>query len=189
MIDEVLAVTATGEIAHEIDTEIILDMKAQANPNIAIDAWDMTAPVGVSLRDHYDSFLPIITEAQNKIYQATNRARGNFIVCGTTVATVIQSIRNFEASGVTDTVGPYFAGTLPDGTKVYVAPAFDPDEYMIGYKGSGLFDAGYFYCPYMPISMTDLVTLEDFATRRGWATQFGKVMIQPKYYLTGRIVR
>lgn len=44
-----------------------------------------------------------------------------------------------------------------------------------------------FYCPYMPITMTDLVTLEDFATRRGWATMYGKTMIQPKYYLRGRI--
>lgn len=186
-IDETLAIAAAGEIAHEIDTEIVMDMKNLANPEATIQSWDATAPVGVSLRDHYDSFLPVITEAQNKIYQVTNRARGNFIVCGTGVATVIQSIRNFESSGVTDTVGPYFAGTLPDGTKVYVAPMFDPLEYMVGYKGNGLFDAGYFYCPYMPITMTDLVTLEDFATRRGWATMYGKTMIQPKYYLRGRI--
>jgi hypothetical protein len=51
-----------------------------------------------------------------------------------------------------------------------------------------MIDAGYVYAPYMPIMTTQMITLEDFASRQGWATQYGKKAINPRLYVKGRII-
>lgn len=184
-IEALLASQASAEIAHEIDMEITDDLCSQAS--LTIDAWNKIAPIGVSLPDHYESFYARLVEGSNKIYEATHKVRANFVVCGLNVASVIEVMRNFKSSGATTVVGPYFMGTLGQ-FKVYVNPDYDPDEYVLGYKGSTLFDAGYIYAPYMPIVTTNMVMLDDFVGRKGWATMYGKKMISNKMYAKGTIV-
>ena len=62
----------------------------------------------------------------------------NFVVCGLDVATVIETMRNFTPSGVT-AVGPHFLGTLGN-YKVFVNPDYRANEFVLGYKGSSMFD-------------------------------------------------
>lgn len=185
-VEKVIADQAAGEIAHEIDTEICLDLynKAGAGPEII---WSKTAPHGVTLMDHYDSFMITLTEGQNRIFGATQRVRPNWIVCGLNVMTVIQNMRNFDGAGSSNAVGPHFFGTLGGTYKCYVVPSYDPDVFVMGYKGSNFLETGYVYAPYMPLLTTDLLMPADFRGQQGYATSYGKKMINNKMYLRGRI--
>jgi len=183
-IETLLATQSTGELAHEIDTELTLDLLHFANAGTP-QVWSKAMTPGIALVDHYDSFNAKVVEGANVIFGATRKVKANFMVCGLEVAGIIEIMRNFTASGVT-AVGPHFLGTL--GTlKVYVNPDYPSREYVLGYKGANMFDAGAFYCPYMPISSTDLIMDANFRGQRGWATMYGKKFLNSKMYLRGSI--
>lgn len=182
-----LAAQAVAEMQQEIDNEITRDLYRIANAGPEI-RWSRTQPVGVSQIDHYDTFYSKIVEGSNGIFSATRRVHANFMVCGLGVASVLQVMRNFDASEDMTAVGPHYIGSLP-GIKCYVNPNYGENEFVLGYKGPNLIDAGYVYCPYMPILTTGMVTLpDDFASREGWATTYGKKAVNPRLYMKGRIV-
>lgn len=184
-IETLLATQVTGELAHEIDNELTLDLLGFANAGTPL-VWSKTQPIGVSLIDHYDSFNAKLVEGANIIFNATRKVKANFVICGLEVASVIESMRNFTPSGVT-AVGPHFLGTL-GSLKVYVNPDFPANEFVEGYKGNNMFDAGAFYCPYMPVSSTDLIMDANFRGQRGWATMYGKKLLNSQMYVRGRII-
>lgn len=138
---DVMKTQAAGEIAHEIDQEVIskLYQGAAAGPEIT---WSRTAPHGVNAMDHYDSFWIRLTAGAKIVQQATQRVQPNFIVCGTNVSAVIECMRNFDATGSSDAVGPHFIGTLGGRYKVYVAPSMAEDTFVMGYKGTNFLEAG-----------------------------------------------
>ena len=182
-----LASQAVGEIQQEIDNEITFDLLKYANAGPEI-TWSRMQPHGVSQADHYDSFYAKIVEGSNQIFGATRRVRANWMVCGLNVASVLQVMRNFDASEDLTAVGPHFIGTLGN-IRVYVNPNYDANAFVLGYKGSTLMDAGYAYCPYMPITTTGMVSLaDDFASREGWATTYATKLINPRLYVKGRIL-
>lgn len=92
--------------------------------------WSKTQPVGVNLVDHYDSFYSKIIEGSNIVYGATRKVKPNYMVCGLGVASVIEVMRNFTASGQ-QAVGPYFLGTL-GSIKVFVSPDYDANQFVLG---------------------------------------------------------
>ena len=184
-IDVLLNSQISAEIAHEIDGEIMGDLLVQAG--LTNDTWDRSRPEGISLADHYQSFRVTLLRGSNKIFGATKRANANFLICGLGVATVIESLPGFTPSGITaNIVGPHVAGTLGN-LMVVKNPYYPDDSYVLGYRGTSLFDAGYFYCPYMPITTTQNIMLNDFVGRRGWATMYAKKMVQPLLYCRGEI--
>jgi len=183
-IETLLATQSTGEIAHEIDNELTLDLVKFANAGAPL-TWSRTITPGIALVDHYDSFMVKLNEGSNRIFDATRKVKANFMVCGIDVATVVESMRNFTPSGVT-AVGPHFLGTLGN-YKVFVNPDYVPNEFVLGYKGSTMFDAGAFYCPYMPVSSTDLIMDANFRGQRGYATMYGKKLLNDKMYIKGYI--
>lgn len=185
-IDSVLATQAAGEIAHEIDTEIVADLYAQAGAGPEL-TWNKIPPTGVNVVDHYDSFWVRLTEGAKIINRATQRVEPNFIVCGTNVAAVIECMRNFEGVNASDAIGPHFIGTLGGKYKVYMVPLMDENTFVMGYKGTNFLETGYVYAPYMPILSTDLLMPADFRGQQGYATSYGKKMINAKMYLRGRI--
>lgn len=138
---DVMSAQAAGEIAHEIDLEVVskLIQGAAAGPELT---WNKIAPVGVNIVDHYDSFWVRLTEGAKIIFNATQRVQPNFIVCGSNVSAVIECMRNFDATGGTDAVGPHFIGTLGGRYKVYVVPMIDPDVFVMGYKGTNFLETG-----------------------------------------------
>lgn len=183
-IETLLATQATGELAHEIDNELTLDLLNFADADAPL-TWSKALTPGISLTDHYDSFSSVLTQGANRIFKATQKVKANFIICGLEVASVIEIMRNFKPSGVT-AVGPHYLGELGN-LKVYVNPDYPDYEYVLGYKGSNMFDAGAFYCPYMPVSSTDLIMDANFRGQRGWATMYGKKMLNSKMYIRGNI--
>lgn len=186
-ITDVMATQAAAEISYEIDTEIVQDLArlAGAGPELV---WNKVPPVGVNVIDHYDSFWVTLTQGAQQIFQATQRVNPNFIVCGTNVAAVIQCMRNFDGTGASQAVGPHFIGTLGGLYKVYVVPLLDVNTFVLGYKGSNFLETGFIYAPYMPILSTDILMPADFRGQQGYATSYGKKMVNAKMYLRGRIV-
>lgn len=74
----------------------------------------------------------------------------NFLVGGIELANIVEIMRNFTPSGQPAN-GPYVAGTLGN-LKVFINPDFPSNEFVLGFKGTNMFQAGAFYCPYMPVS-------------------------------------
>lgn len=186
-ITQVMATQAAGEIAHEIDTEIVNDLVklAAAGPELT---WNKVPPTGVNIIDHYDSFYVRLVEGAKIVNQATMRVQPNFIVCGSNVAAVIQVMRQFDATGASDAVGPHYIGTLAGSYKVYMVPLMDENTFVMGYKGTNFLETGYVYAPYMPVLSTDILMPADFRGQQGYATSYGRKMLNGKMYLRGRIV-
>ena len=148
--------------------------------------WSAIAPQGVSQAAHFESLKTVFNTASNLIFQKTKRAMGNFAVVGTNVATVLESTPSFTPSDLGNNIGPYYLGQW-GSFKVYKNPFYDEDEFLIGYKGNTLFDAGYCYAPYLPVSTTQMLMLADFQGQVGWATSYGKTILNQNMYVSGKI--
>jgi hypothetical protein len=184
-IDDALLQAVTSEIKHEIDGEILNDLYNQAAQTTN---WNRTVPTGVAYRDWKDTFIDSAISAGNMIFQQTRRAVGNFMVLGKYASDIVESLGSrFQPSGVTNMAGPYFAGILDGRWKVYKNPFYNVDQYLIGYKGDLWLDAGYVYAPYLPIFATSLLMMDDFVGRRGFATSYGKKMLNNLFYVKGNI--
>lgn len=183
--NELIAYTA-AQIKHEIDGEIMGDLLRIASA--AQVTWDATPRQAISLRDHNESFYNKIVEAGNNIFEATKLANGTFLIVGMEASNVVETLPRFRPSGVVKPVGPHlvgYLGTMP----VYKNPFYPADTFLVGWKGSGLFDAGYLYCPYMPVMTTQLIMDANFEGQRGFATSYGKKPVNSKMYCKGTITR
>lgn len=174
-----------AEIAHEIDGEIMEDLRLGAG--LVNDTWNRYAPQYIPLHDHYEGFYATLVVGSNKIFGATKRAHATFLIVGLDVSSVLEVMPSFVPSGIKNVIGPHVVGTIGNMT-VIKNPYYPAAEYVMGYKGLSLFDAGYFYCPYMPVVTTQLVMLDDFVGRKGWATSYAKKMVQPLLYCRGEII-
>ena len=187
-ITDIMATQAAAEISYEIDTEIVNDLVRLAGAGTEL-SWNKIPPTGVNIIDHYDSFWVKLTEGAKIVFQETQRVEPNFIVCGTNVSAVIEVMRNFDGTGAAAGVaGPRFIGTLGGKYKVYTVPLMDADTFVMGYKGSNFLETGYIYAPYQPVLTTDILMPADFKGQQGYATSYGKKMVNSKMYIRGRIV-
>lgn len=184
--EEIMNATVSGEIMHEIDSEVMNDLYRAANAGVE-QTWSDVVPRGVSMTDHYDTFKIAVDKCCAKIYKATRKVRGNWLVGGVSVGTVCSSVRGFKAADVQNVNGPCFFGTLPNGVKVYLNPDFEDDVFVVGYKGTNMFDCGYILGMYMPVVTVPMVQLEDMAGRKGWASAYGKAVVNNRMYIRGRI--
>jgi hypothetical protein len=132
-----------------------------------------------------------VLEVSNQIYRQSLRGAGNWIVTSPEVASKLESLLEFKPDARTDTVynlGIIYSGTLNGQFKVYKDPLFNPGMILVGYKGSSFMDAGYFYCPYVPLQLTPTVLdTESFNPRKGLITRYGKVLVENGGRMYGRI--
>jgi hypothetical protein len=185
-IDQALLEAISSEIKHEIDGEIMNDLYQQAGLS---SSWNMTRPDYISQREHRESFISEISSASNQIFQETRRAVGNYIVVGKKGADVLESLGEprYKANDVGTLAGPHLAGVLDNKWKVYKNPFYGEYEYLVGFKGDLFLDAGYVYAPYLPVFATSLLMMEDFVGRRGFATSYGKRMLNNRVFVSGNI--
>lgn len=122
-----------------------------------------------------------IEREANQIAKSTRRGRGNIIVCSSDVASALQMAGVLDYTpalannlGVDDT-GNTFAGILNGKYKVYIDPYAGGNYAVIGYKGSSAFDAGLFYCPYVPLQMVRAINEDSFQPKIGFKTRYGMV--------------
>ena len=133
-----------------------------------VKTWSMTPDIGVSRWEHYQGFSIALQENSAEIFRATQKYGANFAICGTQAAVVFRAQNGFEpAAGAQTVAGPHLIGTV-DGMKVFVDPSYPAFDYVIGFKGSNSMESGIFYCPYMPVSSTDLIMDANFRGQRGW---------------------
>jgi hypothetical protein len=128
-----------------------------------------------------------IEREANQLAKDTRRGKGNIIICSSDVASALQMAGildytpalNSNALNVDDT-GNTFAGTLHGRIKVYIDPYFggsaNGDELCtVGYKGTSPYDAGLFYCPYVPLQMVRAIGQDTFQPKIGFKTRYGMV--------------
>jgi len=122
----------------------------------------------------------------NAIAKATRRGKGNILIVSSDVASalamtgVLEYNPAMQANLVVDDTGNTFAGTIHGRVKVYVDPYFggssNGDELVtVGYKGTSPYDAGLFYCPYVPLQMVRAIGQDTFQPKIGFKTRYGMV--------------
>lgn len=175
-----------SQLKHEIDGEIMNDLlNVAAAPSVT---WNENVPDGISMRDHNESFYNKVIEASNNIFAATALASGSFLVVGTRVSNIVESVPRFKPSGITKPIGPHLVGYL-GSMPVYKDPFYDPNAFLVGWKGDGFYDAGYVYAPYQPILSTMLIMDAEFQGQRGYATSYAKKPINAKMYCRGTMTQ
>lgn len=188
-IKEALLQAAAMTLKNETDGELIKTAYDQAGKTASWNLNYSGESLGLSKKDYYEDFVEHIFKQCSAIRQKTKRVTGNFIVCGKTAGDILTFIGapRFVGSGITGEVGPYYAGLLDNRIKVYIDPFLGEDDYLIGYKGNNLIDAGLVYAPYLLFFATETVMLDDFLGRRGFSTSYGKKMINRDMYIRGKI--
>jgi hypothetical protein len=125
----------------------------------------------------------------NAIAKATRRGKGNIIIVSSDVASALAmaGVLDYQSAlgsamsiGTVDDTGNTFVGTMHGRVKVYIDPYFggssNGDELCtVGYKGSSPYDAGLFYCPYVPLQMVRAIGQDSFQPRIGFKTRYGMV--------------
>jgi len=123
----------------------------------------------------------------NTIAKTTRRGKGNVMICSSDVASALamagildySSALQGQVSLTVDDTGNTFAGTLFGRIKVYIDPYFGANSTsefaVMGFKGSNAYDAGLFYCPYVPLQMVRAVDTTTFQPKIGFKTRYGLV--------------
>ena len=186
-----LANLLSTEILAEINREVIRTIYKVAEQGAAVN----TATAGVFDLDvdsngrwsveKFKGLLFQIERDANAIAQRTRRGKGNVIICSADVASaltmagVLDYTPALNANLNVDDTGNTFAGVLQGKYKVYIDPYsanVDANQYyVIGYKGSSAYDAGIFYCPYVPLQMVRAVGQDTFQPKIGFKTRYGIV--------------
>lgn len=190
-LDKQIAEQACGELAYEIDCDIIDMLYTAAKENTSEEeaaklTWSKTLPVGVSKFEHYNGFLEIVDIAQGIIYNRTKKFEANYMVCARDVLNVLTFVSGWKAVSAKKN-GPYKAGTL--GTlDVYVDPDLDSGEYFFGLNGSDMMSSAGVYAPYMAIVPTQTLGTPDGGLAQGFSTWYAKAILNENLLVAGKIV-
>ena len=186
-----LANILSTEILAEINREIIRTIykvaKTGAQNNTAT-AGKFDLDVDSNGRWSVEKFKGLIFQIErdaNAIAQETRRGKGNIVMCSADVASaltmagVLDYTPALNANLNVDDTGNTFAGVLGGKFKVYIDPyssnVSDNQYYVAGYKGTSPYDAGLFYCPYVPLQMVRAVGQDTFQPKIGFKTRYGVV--------------
>lgn len=166
------------EIRFEIDRGVIVDL---LNGTAYETTFHTTPPSGVSLYEHNITLHNSLVAASNIIFTKTRRATGNWLVTGVNGANIIETLPNFKAENISGS-GVVDMGTLMARWRVFKDPYMDPNTILVGHRGTSIADAGYAYCPYVPLYRTPTIYLDDFQGRVGLLSRFGKRMLNSDFY-------
>lgn len=183
-----LANILTTEILAEMNREVIRTINSQAKTgaqtaNCATPGiFDLTTDAdGRWSVEKFKGLMVQIEREANTIAKETRRGKGNVIMCSSDVATALSAAGMLDytpaisANLAVDDTGNLFAGVLNGRTKVYIDPYATVDYVTVGYKGTNPYDAGVFYCPYVPLTMMRAVGENSFQPKLGFKTRYGMV--------------
>ena len=186
-LDKQIAEQACGELAYEIDTEIVNMLYEAAFTHEDVLEWDQKLPIGVSKFEHYNGFLEVIEEAKAIIYNRTRKFHPNYMVIAADVLPVLRFINGFTAVKNAKMNGPYKVGEL-DGLNVYVSPAIGEKEFFLGLNGNDMMSSAGVYAPYMAIVPTQLLGTPDGGLAQGFSTWYAKALLNANLLVGGKIV-
>ena len=183
-----LANMLSAELLAEINREVIRTVYSNAVAgsqggvatngtfNLDVDAngrWSVEKFKGLMFQ---------IEKEANQIAKDTRRGKGNMIICSSDVASALQMAGVLDYAPALnsnnlnpDDTGNTFAGVLNGRFRVYIDPYAGANYMVVGYKGSSAFDAGLFYCPYVPLQMVRAVGENSFQSKLGFKTRYGMV--------------
>jgi hypothetical protein len=176
-----LANILSGEILAEINREVIRSIVTTGKVGGigATKAFDLVADAdGRWAVEKFQSLIFQIEQEANKIAIETRRGKGNFVICSSNVASALAAAGKivFGGEGLNvDATGNTFAGLLNGKLKVYVDPYATTDYATVGYKGDSAYDAGMFYCPYVPLTMVRAVGENTFQPKIAFKTRYGLI--------------
>jgi len=181
---------AESELANILSGEILAEINREVIRNIVVTGkeaglgekhqFDLVADAdGRWAVEKFQSLIFQIEQEANKIATETRRGKGNFVICSSNVASALAAAGSLKFGGegeiAVDATGNTFAGTLNGKLKVYVDPYATADYASVGYKGASPYDAGLFYCPYVPLTMVRAVGENNFQPKIAFKTRYGLV--------------
>lgn len=196
---------AESELSSILSTEILAEINREVIRNVyvgaKVGAQQGTAAAGIFDLDvdangrwsveKFKGLLFQIEREANAIAQTTRRGRGNFIICSSDVASAMAMAGVLDYTPAlagnnglnVDESSTTFAGVLNGRYKVYVDPytvanasaGTGQQFFVVGYKGASAFDAGLFYCPYVPLQLVRAVDTATFQPKIGFKTRYGMV--------------
>jgi hypothetical protein len=183
-----LANILSSEILAEINREVVRTIYVSAKKGASVNTttagiFDLdTDSNGRWSVEKFKGLMFQIEQEANAIAKGTRRGKGNVVICSSDVASALQMAGvldytpalNSNSLEVDDT-GNTFAGVLNGRFRVYVDPFAGANYLVVGYKGSSAFDAGLFYCPYVPLQMVRAVGENSFQPKIGFKTRYGMV--------------
>jgi len=183
-----LANILSTEIMAEINREVVRTINSQAKLGAATTNTAINGIFNVQTdadgRWSVEKFKGLIMQIEreaNTIAQETRRSKGNFIICSSDVASSLAAsgMLDYAPAMATnlnvDDTGNTFAGVMNGRTRVYIDPYATTDYVNVGYKGTNPYDAGLFYCPYVPLTMVRAVGENTFQPKIGFKTRYGMV--------------
>ena len=186
-----LANILSAEILAEINREVVRTIyeKAKKGANInttTSGTFDLdTDSNGRWSVEKFKGLMFQVERDANVIAQETRRGKGNIIICSSDVASALQMAGVLDYAPAlnnslnVDDTGNTFAGTLNGRYKVYIDPYASNNTaaqyYVVGYKGTSPYDAGMFYCPYVPLQMVRAVGENSFQPKIGFKTRYGLI--------------
>jgi hypothetical protein len=183
-----LANILSTEILAEINREVVRTVNSQAKTgalqaNTAINGI-FNVQTDADGRWSVEKFKGLILQIEreaNVIAKETRRGKGNFIICSSDTASALAASGMLDYTPAmstnlqVDDTGNTFAGTLNGRMRVYIDPYSTTDYITVGYKGTNPYDAGVFYCPYVPLTMVRAVAEDSFQPKIGFKTRYGMV--------------
>jgi hypothetical protein len=184
-----LANILSAEILAEINREVVRTININATAGAQVNTttagiFDLdTDSNGRWSVEKFKGLMFQLEREANQIAKQTRRGKGNMIICSSDVASALQMAGVLDYTPAlnsnrleVDDTGNTFAGVLNGRLKVYIDPYALGGNYLtVGYKGSSAFDAGLFYCPYVPLQMVRAVDQSSFQPKIGFKTRYGMV--------------
>jgi hypothetical protein len=186
---------AETELANILQTEILTEINREvvrtiyktsevgASNTAAAGVFDLDVDAnGRWSVEKFKGLMFQIEQEANAIAKGTRRGKGNLVICSSDVASALQMAGVLDYTPAlnsntleVDDSGNTFAGVLNGRFRVYVDPFAGGNYLVVGYKGTSAFDAGLFYCPYVPLQMVRAVGENSFQPKIGFKTRYGMV--------------
>jgi len=185
---------AEGELANILSSEILAEINREMVRTILTKAKIGALQASVALKgvfnvntdsdgrwmvERFKGLIMQLEREANVIAKETRRGKGNFVLCSSDVASALAAAGLLDYTPAlstdlnVDDTGNTFAGVLNGRMKVYIDPYATGDFACVGYRGSNPYDAGIFYCPYVPLTMVKAIGENDFQPRIGFKTRYG----------------
>ena len=188
-----------GEIKFAIDhfgiDQIVqaakmMSLSANSTNDDAAFSWDASVGSGQQWIWTKRDFINIAEKTSNAIFAKTLRAMGTYILCGNDVARVVRQLDgSFKpASGLDKKppTGPCVIGTL-DNRTIVQDPFMTATDFVMGYKGSSMLEAGFIYAPYIPLLSTPTITTSDLKSQKGFLSSQGFKIVNQGMFAYGNV--
>ncbi|HQQ39321.1 MAG TPA: hypothetical protein PKY72_03395 [Bacilli bacterium] len=185
--EEKISEAATYILKKTVDLEVVGKIMAAAPKTIT---WNASpANTGGLYPVHKMSLTDAFIKAANEIFNKSKRKRGNKVIVGTNVLSIVQSLDEFkENSKALEAEGGYYVGDLK-GMEIIAVPELGADDFAVIYKSKkDDFDAGIVFAPFIPVVSTPSATLSDFLVHKAFMTSYDVRVINPNYFVRGKII-